>query len=72
MINSMIPLIEKEVKEALSKQGLPADVSTVGNVLTIRIGKDEIINVIKKQIPPPFNANVEVEASDIVIRVRLT
>jgi len=72
MLNALIPQIEKEVKDALTKQGIPADVKVISDVLTIRLSKDEVVNTIKKQIPPPYNANVEVEASDIIIKVRLT
>jgi len=72
MLHALIPQIEKEVKDALTKQGIPADVKVISDVLTIRLSKDEVVNTIKKQIPPPYNANVEVEASDIIIKVRLT
>ena len=71
MLPALIPQIEKEIKDALGKQGIGADVKIISNVLTIKLSKDEIVNTIKKQIPPPYNLNVEVEASDIIIKVRL-
>jgi len=71
LLEALIPLIEKEVKDALSKQGIPADVSTVGREMTIILKKDDIVKAVKEQIPPPYNQNVEVEASDIIVRVKL-
>jgi len=71
MIGALFVQLEKEVKDALEKQGIGADVKVVSNVLVIKLTKDEIINAIKKQIPQPYANNIEVEANDIVIRVKL-
>jgi len=71
MIAALLAQIEKEINDALKKQGVNADVKALDNMLVIKITKDEIINTIKKQIPPPYVNNLEIEANDIVVKVKL-
>jgi hypothetical protein len=60
------------LKKEFDKIGLHPVVSSTVNEIVIRITKEEIIDNFKKGIPPQLSNSITVEASDIVIKVRIT
>ncbi len=66
-----VNVIVEEIKKSLGSVGVKADVSNVGNELVITIPKDEIVENIRKGFPEQFRNMVNVEASDVKIRIRV-
>jgi hypothetical protein len=64
-------LLQEALKEALSKSGLKGSANVTDKDLTITISKDEIVGRIIEALPPQLKPFTSVEASDIVIRIKL-
>jgi hypothetical protein len=68
MVSALIGEIEKAARMA----GINAQVSRQGNLVVVRIAGAEVARAIKDGIEPQYRQMVEVEAGDIIIKVRVT
>ena len=68
LVSALVGEIEKAAKMA----GINAQVSKQGNVVVVRIAGAEVAKAIKDGIEPQYKQMVDVEAGDIVIKVRVT
>jgi hypothetical protein len=68
LVSALVGEIEKAAKMA----GINAQVSRQGNVVVVRIAGAEVAKAIKDGIEPQYKQMVDVEAGDIVIKVRVT
>ena len=68
LVSALVGEIEKAAKMA----GINAHVSRQGNVVVVRIAGAEVAKAIKDGIEPQYKQMVDVEAGDIVIKVRVT
>ncbi|MCC6051518.1 MAG: hypothetical protein LM580_12470 [Thermofilum sp.] len=67
LVSALIGEIERAAKAA----GINAQVSRQGNVVLVRISGAEVAKAIKDGIEPQYRQMVDVEAGDIVIKVRV-
>ena len=67
VVNSLLEYILYELR----KNGLNAQANLNGNVLEIKITKDELRNLVLSRVPPEFKHLIDVDSGDITIRVRL-
>jgi len=68
LVSALVGEIEKAAKMA----GINAQVSRQGNLVVVRIAGAEVARAIKEGIEPQYKQMVDVEAGDIVIKVRVT
>jgi len=64
-------LILGEVKKGFEKTGMNPLVDFLGNSLVITIPKSDVVNMIMSGFPEHLKSIVEVEASDIKIKIRV-
>jgi hypothetical protein len=67
LVSALVGEIEKAAKAA----GINAQVSRQGNIVLVRISGAEVAKAIKDGIEPQYKQMVDVEAGDIVIKVRV-
>ncbi|MEM1542899.1 MAG: hypothetical protein QW734_07505 [Candidatus Bathyarchaeia archaeon] len=68
---SLKDLMLNEVKKSLEKSGVKANVDFLGNYLVITLTKQEVSNILLSGFPEQFKGAVEIEASDIKIKVKV-
>jgi len=67
LVSALIGEIEKAAKAA----GINAQVTRQGNVVVVRIAGAEVAKAIKDGIEPQYRQMVDVDAGDIIIKVRV-
>jgi len=68
---SLKDLMVSEVKKALEKAGVHADIDFLGNYLVITLSKQEVANILLSGFQEQFRGAVEIEASDIKIKFKV-
>ena len=68
----LVSALVGEIERAAKAAGISAQVSRQGNVVVVRIAGAEVARAIKDGIEPQYKQMVDVEAGDIVIKVRVT
>ncbi len=68
LVSALVGEIEKAAKAA----GINAQVSRQGNLVVVKISGIEVAKAIKEGVDPQYKQMVDVEAGDIVIKVRVT
>ena len=71
-MNDLVSALVGEIERAAKAAGISAQVSRQGNVVVVRIAGAEVAKAIKDGIEPQYKQMVDVEAGDIVIKVRVT
>ncbi len=59
------------ILEEFKKQGISADAKLENGYLTITLKADEIKNIILSRVPQEFKNSIEVQAGDIVVRLKV-
>ena len=59
------------ILEEFKRQGINADAKLENGYLTIKLSSDEIKNIIISRVPIEFKNSVEVQAGDIVVRLKV-
>jgi hypothetical protein len=67
LVSALVGEIEKAAKAA----GINAQVSRQGNLVVVRISGIEVAKAIKEGVDPQYRQMIDVEAGDIVIKVRV-
>jgi len=67
----LVSALVGEIERAARAAGISAQVSRQGNVVVVRIAGAEVAKAIKDGIDPQYRQMVDVEAGDIVIKVRV-
>jgi hypothetical protein len=67
----LVSALVGEIERAAKAAGINAQVSRQGNVVLVRISGAEVAKAIKDGIEPQYRQMVDVEAGDIVIKVRV-
>jgi len=67
----LVSALVGEIERAARAAGISAQVSRQGNVVVVRISGAEVARAIKDGIDPQYRQMVDVEAGDIVIKVRV-
>lgn len=68
---SLKDMILSEVKKGFEKSGLNPNIDFLGNYLVVTITKNDVANIIINSFPEQFRSVIEVEASEIKIKVRV-
>ena len=67
----LVSALVGEIEKAARAAGINAQVSRQGNVVLVRISGAEVARAIKDGIDPQYRQMVDVDAGDIVIKVRV-
>jgi len=67
----LVSALVGEIERAAKAAGINAQVSRQGNVVLVRISGAEVARAIKDGIEPQYRQMVDVEAGDIIIKVRV-
>ena len=59
------------ILEEFKKQGINADAKLENGYLIITLKSDEIKNIIISRVPQEFKSSVEVQAGDIVVKLKV-
>lgn len=68
---SLKDLMLGEVKKALDRSGVKAELDFLGDYLVITLTKNEVANLILSGFPEQFRNAVMVEAGDIKIKIKV-
>lgn len=64
-------LMMEEMKKVLAKSGLNASIDFLGNYLIVTIPKADVVNLMIGAFPDNLKQAIEIEASDIKIKIRV-
>ncbi len=59
------------ILEEFRKQGINADAKLENGYLTIKLSSDEIKNIILSRVPQEFKNSIEVQAGDIIVKLKV-
>ncbi len=59
------------ILEEFKKQGINADAKLENGYLIITLKSDEIKNIIISRVPQEFKSSVEVQAGDIIVKLKV-
>ncbi len=59
------------ILEEFKRQGINADAKLENGYLTIKLSSDEIKNIIISRVPIEFKNSIEVQAGDIVVKLKV-
>ncbi len=59
------------ILEEFKRQGINADAKLENGYLTISLKADEIKNIIISRVPIEFKSSVEVQAGDIIVKLKV-
>ena len=59
------------ILEEFKRQGINADAKLENGYLTIKLSSDEIKNIIISRVPIEFKSSVEVQAGDIIVKLKV-
>ena len=59
------------ILEEFKRQGINADAKLENGYLTIMLKADEIKNIIISRVPQEFKSSIEVQAGDIIVKLKV-
>ncbi len=59
------------ILEEFKRQGISADAKLENGYLIIKLSSDEIKNIIISRVPIEFKNSIEVQAGDIVVKLKV-